>query len=210
MSTRVGQTEISCLLIEDSEEDHHLLRRLLGREPGSFNLAWAGTLAGGAEAARGSRFDVVLLDLHLPDSAGIDTVRRAVAALGELPIVVLTGSDDPDLARQAIQAGAQDYLPKGGFDLPLLSRVIRYAIERQRILRDRERVIAELEQAVVRIEALTGLLPICAACKKVRDDRGEWGSIESYLRHRTGQEITHGICPECVGRLYPDLGLARR
>lgn len=65
-----------------------------------------------------------------------------------------------------------------------------------------------LEAALRKIKTLTGLLPICCSCKRIRDDRGEWSRLEEYLEAHTEAELTHGICPECIGRIYP--GLAER
>ncbi len=68
----------------------------------------------------------------------------------------------------------------------------------------REGVIRELQDALAQVKALSGLLPICASCKKVRDDQGYWQQIESYISAHSHAEFTHGICPECTRRLYPD------
>ena len=68
------------------------------------------------------------------------------------------------------------------------------------------RANAELEDALDRVDTLSGLLPICASCKKVRDDQGYWRQIESYIRKHSRADFTHGICPDCVKELYPDLG----
>ena len=68
----------------------------------------------------------------------------------------------------------------------------------------REHVIGDLQGALAKVKALSGLLPICAACKKVRDDHGYWQQIESYISAHSQAEFTHGICPECTRRLYPD------
>ena len=70
---------------------------------------------------------------------------------------------------------------------------------------ERERLIAELQDAMSKVKVLTGLLPICASCKKVRDDHGNWNAIESYIRERSEAEFSHGICPECRKRLYPGI-----
>ncbi len=67
----------------------------------------------------------------------------------------------------------------------------------------RERTIRDLRQALAEVRTLRGLLPICANCKKIRDDQGYWNSIETYLRQHTEAELTHGICPECQKKLYP-------
>jgi hypothetical protein len=65
----------------------------------------------------------------------------------------------------------------------------------------------EKEKALLEVKKLTGLLPICASCKKIRDDKGYWNQIELYIRDRSEVEFSHGICPECAKKLYPDLKL---
>jgi PAS domain S-box-containing protein len=77
--------------------------------------------------------------------------------------------------------------------------------EQKQLEEQRERLIEELRNALTHIKTLRGLLPICAACKKIRDDRGYWTQIEQYIRAHSEAEFTHGICPECVKKLYPEL-----
>jgi hypothetical protein len=74
----------------------------------------------------------------------------------------------------------------------------------QRANEERSRLIRELQDALANVKSLQGLLPICSLCKKVRDDRGYWSQIETYLRKHSNADFSHGICPECVGKLYPD------
>ena len=73
------------------------------------------------------------------------------------------------------------------------------AIERQRstLERDREKLISRLEDSLARVQTLSGMLPICASCKNVRNDKGYWERIEKYISERTAAEFTHGLCPEC-------------
>ena len=77
------------------------------------------------------------------------------------------------------------------------------AIERKRSEEERSRLILELQESLARVRTLSGLLPICASCKKIRDDKGYWNQIETYIKDRSEAEFTHGICPECAQRLYP-------
>src|SRR5207244_6480123 len=77
--------------------------------------------------------------------------------------------------------------------------------EEKRLEEQREGLIEELRNALTHIKTLRGLLPICASCKKIRDDRGYWTQIEQYIRAHSEAEFTHGICPECVKKLYPEL-----
>ncbi len=76
--------------------------------------------------------------------------------------------------------------------------------ERKSSEAERERLIGELREALSRVTKLRGLLPICASCKRIRDDQGYWNQIEEYLHQHSDAEFTHGICPECVDKLYPE------
>ncbi len=86
-------------------------------------------------------------------------------------------------------------------------RSIRYAIERKRAEREQERLIEELHDALSKIKTLRGLLPICSSCKKVRDDKGYWNQIETFIRDRSEAEFSHSICPTCFITLYPGIPL---
>jgi PAS domain S-box-containing protein len=276
-------------------------------------------LAEGLDRLSAGGIDLVLLDLSLPDSAGLDTFLNLFNRAPEVPIVVLTALEDETLALTALRDGAQDYLIKNELNARGLVRAIRYAIERKRgeearsrlaaivesshdaiiglsleglivswntgaevmfgypfenvigrpsnillppghyddmpilldrlkigqppkdfegsrvtkdgrevhlaisvspiknsvgkiigasmIARDiherkrheqeRERLIGELQAALSEVKALHGLLPICASCKKIRDDQGYWTQVEVYLTENSSAEFTHGICPEC-------------
>jgi PAS domain S-box-containing protein len=76
--------------------------------------------------------------------------------------------------------------------------------ERKHVEADREKLIVELQQALTEVKTLSGLLPICASCKKIRDDMGYWNSLEAYLMKHSSAQFTHGICPECMAKLYPN------
>lgn len=76
---------------------------------------------------------------------------------------------------------------------------------RKQAERERERLVAELREALAHIKTLRGLLPICASCKKIRDDQGYWRQVEAYMMERTDVQFTHGICPDCTKTLYPEL-----
>lgn len=84
---------------------------------------------------------------------------------------------------------------------------IRDITDAKRTEKVRESIIAELQDALNKVRTLSGLLPICASCKKIRDDKGYWNQIESYIHKHSDAEFSHGICPDCAKRLYPDLDL---
>lgn len=77
--------------------------------------------------------------------------------------------------------------------------------DRKQAEADREKLILELTTALAHVRTLSGLLPICASCKKIRDDHGYWTQIESYLRDHSEVQFSHGVCPECADRLYPEI-----
>lgn len=77
--------------------------------------------------------------------------------------------------------------------------------ERKAAEDERERLIADLQEALTKIKTLSGLLPICASCKQIRDDNGTWNQIEFYIQRHSDAEFTHSFCPECLKRLYPEV-----
>ncbi len=146
--------DVRILLVEDNPGDARLLRETLREAEGfPFVLSHAERLADAAALLAESPADVVLLDLSLPDAHGLDTVRRMLDAAPEIPIIVLTGTDDERLALQAVHAGAQDYLAKGRVEGPLLARSIRYAIERKGLERERVRLLRSEQEARATAEA---------------------------------------------------------
>lgn len=86
----------------------------------------------------------------------------------------------------------------------LVTAAIRDISERKRAGAERERLIAELENALAKVKLLSGLLPTCASCKKIRDEDGQWQPMEAYIRHHSEVQFTHTLCPDCGERLYPE------
>ncbi len=76
--------------------------------------------------------------------------------------------------------------------------------QRRKAEEEKEKLISELQKALAEVKTLSGLLPICASCKKIRDDKGYWSQIEVYIREHSQAEFSHGLCPECAHRLYPE------
>lgn len=140
---------IHVLLIEDNAEHVEFLTRLLVTAAGGlFEMTSAGTVALGLEAFARRQPDVVLLDLTLPDSEGLETFLRIMEIAQAVPIVVMSGTNDVGLAIETVQLGAQDYLVKGHVDNHLLVRSLQYAIERKRAQIALQRAHGELEERV--------------------------------------------------------------
>ncbi len=145
------------LLIEDNPEHAAFLKRLLNLSEAvtDFRLEHVDTLARGVERLKAGGIGLVLLDLALGDSDGLETFILTMAAAGDVPVVVMSGSNDVDLAIETVQLGAQDYLVKGHVDNQLLIRSMQYACERQRVQIQLRRAHDELER---RVEERTSML----------------------------------------------------
>ncbi len=191
-------TTINALLIEDNPDDALLIQRnLKAYGKVKYNVIHAAKLADGLECLKRMLFNVILLDLVLPDGPmGLATFEIVYAQASHIPIIVLTGHDDDELSVLAVQKGAQDYLVKGQVTSAILGRAIRYAIERKKLL-------TQLEHSMKEIRQLRGFLPICMHCKKIRDDKGYWTQVEVYISSHSETEFSHGLCPECAQKMYP-------
>jgi signal transduction histidine kinase len=198
---------IRALLVEDNPADARLLcEHLRESAAGAFEVTRVARLSACIEQLRQNPFDVVLLDLTLPDSRSIDTVRRVHAEAAEVPIVVLTGLEDEAVGVEAVRQGAQDYLVKGQTDPRLLARSIRYAIERNRaemalalyrdgleqLVAQRTAALAEANRALeaeilhrTRVES-----DLAAARRKLQADREQQRlHLAGELHDSLGQEL---------------------
>lgn len=184
---------ISILIVEDNPADSLLIKEYLaeGRRF-SAEIMEAETLESALGLLVHYDFDVVLLDLSLPDSSGLDTVRRLITKFPELVVIVLTGLQDEEVALQSVRYGAQDYLEKQQLSENMLSKSIRYSIERKLALQEKEELLNDLTLSLERIQSLEGMLPICVSCKKIHTADQQWLPIDEYVANRS-----HLVCPDC-------------
>ncbi|MEA3368236.1 MAG: diguanylate cyclase [Planctomycetota bacterium] len=151
----MDEPRIKALLIEDNPGDARLIEEALGeRGDGAFRLRWADDLADGLDRLAEDPPDVVLLDLSLPGTRGMDTLASVLERSQDVPIIVMTGTDDESLAVEAVRRGAQDYLVKGQTGGALLGRAMRYAIQRKEAQAQLADANARLEVANRRLEEL--------------------------------------------------------
>lgn len=148
---------------------------------------------------------LAILDWVMPGMDGVDVCRavRKSCEAKPLYLLLLTVKTERADALEALGAGADDFLSKP-FDyeeLRVRLEVGKRVIGLQESLQQHAR---ELQQALDRVKTLTGLLPICASCRKIRDDKGYWSQVEAYLGDRLDVMFTHGLCPDCSRSLYPE------
>ena len=147
---------INTLLVEDNPGDAFLIQQIFEQtDAQQFQLTHVEFLAQVTDLLKKADFDVILLDLSLPDSQGFDTLLTIENLAPSLPVVVLTGLNDEEIAIKAVRQGAQDYLVKGQFNRELLIRSIRYAIERKRLEEDLKQRTVELEAANQELQAFS-------------------------------------------------------
>ncbi|MBD3182155.1 response regulator [Candidatus Poribacteria bacterium] len=139
---------IRILLIEDNDDYYQIIEIMLVRELGpNFEIDWSESLKSGIENLNSGKYDVILLDLSLTDSWGLDTFTEVYKNASETAIVVLSGIDDENIATEAVHKGAQDYLVKDRVDGKLLARSIKYAIERKNIAEELKRTNLRLRES---------------------------------------------------------------
>ncbi len=190
--------KITVLIVEDDPNDYFLLAESLrSPEEVDIDILHEHRLDGALAAGDSGKIDTAIIDLSLPDSFGIDTFLAFHQRHPSIPTIIMTGTQDQEMAFAAVRQGAQDYLFKGELSATALIRSLRYAIERQRLM-------TELQKALDHVRQLQGMLPICAICKNIRDDKGYWNSIESYISAHSEVKFSHSICPVCAKKHYQE------
>ncbi len=158
---KFSQTDLKILLVEDDQEFTDLLRIRLAKESSpAFAITCLPTLGQALETLEGTSWDLILLDLTLPDSSGLQTFSTLRARARHMPIVIMSGLDSDSLAIDAVRKGAEDYLVKGDIDSKLLLRVLHHAMDRHRIKEKLASVTGRLRQTNLRLEKMALLDPL--------------------------------------------------
>ena len=175
------------------------------------------TATNGEEALRRARErspDVIIMDWEMPVMDGLAAIRllKASSRTTEIPIVMLTAvTEGTDKVRLALDAGAIDFVVKPVEPVELVARVesaLRISLSTRALRESNDKLLQanlDLTQALQEVKTLSSLLPICSHCREVRSDDGYWSNLESYLHVRTHTQFSHGICPPCFDKHYPDL-----
>ena len=144
--SELRKNPISILLIEDMPSDAELVKRMLRNNSILSSVEWAQSLVDAKNLIEQSQFDLILTDMGLPDSDGIETITRLMEINNRLPIIALTGRDDDEIGLEAIRAGASDFIPKNTLDKIVISRAIIYTIERSRLTETLRETNCQLEK----------------------------------------------------------------
>ncbi|MFH2122276.1 MAG: response regulator [Pseudomonadota bacterium] len=175
--------------------------------------ATSGTQA--IEMVKALQPDLVVMDIKMPQMDGLEATER-IQQQCPTPVVILTAHETPDFLETASMAGAGAYLIKPP-NPDELERAISIAMARHQDLMTMRRLLAtievknkELEKAMEEIKVLRGIIPICSFCKKIRDDEGVWEQLEKYISDHSEALFSHGVCPECCEKHYPELKIGRK
>jgi len=201
------------ILITDDTPDVLLLTTMVLEEEG-YEVFKATSGGECLEIARAQRPDIVLLDVMLPDMTGTEVckhIKQDEDLEGTFVILVSGVRVSSDYQADGLNVGADGYVIKPITNRELIARVQAVArIKRaEDALRQKEReqkkLILELQEALAEIRTLKGFIPICASCKKIRDDEGYWNQLEAYISKHTDAIFTHSICPQCAEKYKAEI-----
>jgi DNA-binding NtrC family response regulator len=229
------ENKMHVLILEDMASDADLMEYELQNAGFDFSSKRVASKKEYLNALENFSPSLILSDYDLPQYNGALALAEAKARIPDIPFILVTGAIGEELAIDILTRGANDYVMKSRLQRlgPAVHRVLgevaevsarknaeaqlrkahdeleRQVMERTAELRkeieERKLVEEELRRAMSRIKTLSGLLPICASCKKIRDDEGSWIRLESYIKSHSDAEFTHGVCPECARKLYPEV-----
>ena len=195
------------LIAEDDLTSRTVLVEVLKKQGHEVAAAVNGTEAWVA-LSQPNASALAILDWMMPEMDGLEVVRRIRALQTDRPpyLIILTAKGEKADIIAGLEAGANDYLSK-----PVDPGELRARIEVGRRMVAMQDALAtkvdELRQALDHVKTLRGIVPICANCKKIRDDQGYWNQVEVYVRDHTEASFSHVICPDCIAKLYPELAM---
>jgi DNA-binding response OmpR family regulator len=173
---------------------------------GNGTDAWDALHAEGAPA-------LAILDWMMPGLDGVEVCRRVRGRVPPVPVylVLLTARTERQDTIDGLEAGADDYLVKP-FDPAELRARVAVGVRVIQLQLELARRVAELEQALAHVDQLHGILPICSYCKKIRSDGDSWQQVEAYVTAHSAARFSHGVCPDCVGKLRaaPDVAVGSK
>jgi DNA-binding response OmpR family regulator len=191
------------LVVDDTHSALKLLTEILGREGYDVRPADSGELALASVAAKPP--ELIVLDIVMPGMDGFEVFRRLKEReeSRDIPVIFLSASVELDGRIAGLRMGAVDFVSKPFHREELLARVATH-LELFRLRNRLAQQAAELREALAKVKTLSGFIPICAHCRKIRDDQGYWSQIEKYVLEHSDAQFSHGLCEECLKAYFPD------
>jgi len=192
------------LIAEDDLTSHRVLKEVLEKWDYEVLSTYNGKEAWEA-LQQDKNIRLAVLDWMMPEMNGLELIGKIREAkdFKSMHIILLTAMGQKEDIIAGLEAGANDYITKPFHhsELRVRIKVGERVVELQGDLQKR---IHELQEALDQIKTLKGLIPICASCKKIRDDEGYWQEVEKYIMEHCDAEFSHGLCPDCLKKYYPE------
>ncbi len=198
-----GAYQASIQIVDDNPENLDLLTFVLTKQGYEVRAAISGSVA--LKAIRTDPPDLILLDIMMPGMNGYEVCEQLKAdkRSRDIPVIFLSVLYETLDKVKAFSAGGVDYITKPFQEAEVLAR-INVHLTLRRLQQKVEEQNVQLQASLDKVKLLSGLLPICSHCKKIRDDKGYWEDVAVYIRDHSEAEFSHGICPDCVKEFYPE------
>jgi len=199
---------IAVLYVEDEPITRSAVARMLKRRVEILYEAENGKE--GLELFKQHRPNIVISDIRMPVLDGIE-MSKAIKSLDKnSKIILTTAHSDASILLDSIEVGVDKYILKpldmdalyAAMDQCAATVMLERQIQQQN--REKDELIAKLQEALENVKKLSGLIPICANCKKIRNDEGYWRQIEGYISEHSEARFSHGICPDCAKKIYSE------
>ncbi|MCP4672350.1 MAG: response regulator [Desulfobacula sp.] len=187
LDTQDTQEKGIIMLVDDMPQNLITLESLLKKKGYQVRPALSGKQA--LKALSGFLPDLILLDVRMPEMNGFEVCEKIKSdpATNQIPVIFISALDAVEDKIRGFEAGGVDYITKPFQSEEVLARIGTHL---------------KLKKALEEIKVLKGILPICSHCKKIRDDKGDWNNLESYIQKHSDASFSHGICPECSEEFY--------
>ncbi|MDY0360753.1 MAG: response regulator [Desulforegulaceae bacterium] len=188
--TETKEKQPLIMVVDDNSKNLQVVGKILYKN--GYDLSLLGDGKSVLELAREKQPDLILLDIMMPVMDGFEVCQllKNDELTKNIPVIFLTAKTDEDDIVKGFETGGVDYIKKPFNPRELLARVNTHV---------------ELKRSREEIKTLKGFIPICACCKKIRDDKGFWEDVEKYIEERSYAKFSHGMCPDCVKKYYPDI-----
>ncbi len=205
------------LVVDDVPTNLKVLTSMLAKQDYLVRPAINGRIA--LTAVQEAPPDLILLDISMPDMDGYQVCQhlKATDQTRDIPIIFISARGETEDKVKAFTIGGVDYITKpfqveevlARIDTHLTLRKLQKRLQEKNILLEErndqlQEKNSQLEAALAHVKLLSGLIPICANCKKIRDDEGFWQQVEGYISEHSEAQFSHGICPDCKQELYPE------
>lgn len=186
-------------------EDEAIVAMQTGKHLSRAGYEVAAALSSGEEAIE--RFEelkpeLVLMDITLRGELDGISTAALLKEKYDVPVIFLTAHTEGNILERAKVTGPYGYIVKP-FDMKTLDITVGMALYKHELDMEKDRLTRELKDSMEKVKLLSGLLPICCSCKKIKDDKGYWEQVEVYVSEHSEAEFSHALCPECIKKIYP-------